>query len=65
VGLVEQGLATTPRVFLALNDKLLVAGVGDTLEGGFRLDAILPNELVFTHVQRNLQLRMPLQGASS
>jgi hypothetical protein len=54
-----------PQVFLSVGDKLLVAAPGDALEGGFRLDAVKPTELVFIHVQQGVTVRMPLSGAPS
>jgi hypothetical protein len=57
--------ANQPKVFLSLGEKLIVAGAGDTVEGGFRLDTIRATELVFTHVQLGQTVRMPLSGAPS
>lgn len=62
VGLLDDKGAVKPRVFISLGDKLLIASVGDTLEGGFRLDAITAQELVFTHIQNNVLLRLDVQG---
>lgn len=63
VGLLDDKGAVKPRVFLSLGDKLLIVSAGDALEGGFRLDAITAQELVFTHVQNNVTLRLDVQGA--
>lgn len=65
VGLLDEGAGAKPRVFLSLGDKLLVASAGESLEGGFRLDAISGQELVFTHLQQNITLRLSVQGGSS
>jgi hypothetical protein len=65
VGLIDDPKVGRLRVFLSLNDKLLVASAGDTLEGGFRLDSISPQEIVFTHIERNVTLKLSVQGASS
>ncbi|RZS58017.1 hypothetical protein [Sphaerotilus mobilis] len=65
VGMLETLPSKKPQVFLSVGDKLLVAGPGDALEGGFRLDAIKPTELVFIHVQQGVTVRMPLSGAPS
>ena len=54
-----------PKERLSVGDKLLVAAAGDALDGGFRLDAIKPTELVFIHVQQGVTVRMPLSGAPS
>ncbi len=65
VGLLDEGSAAKPRVFLSLGDKLLVAGVGDTLEGGYQLVAITTQELVFNHVQNNVTLKLVVTGGRS
>lgn len=57
---VDPGQPTT--VFLTMGNALLNAHPGDTLDGGFRLESIGPRELVFLHVQRNVTLRMPIEG---
>lgn len=65
VGMLDEGPKAKPRVFLSLGDKLLVAGVGDTLEGGYKLTAISGQELVFTHVQNNVTLKLVVAGGTS
>lgn len=65
VGLLDEGRGGKPRVFLSLGDKLLVAGVGDRLEGGYQLVAISAQELVFQHVQNNVTLKLAVAGGSS
>jgi hypothetical protein len=65
VGMLETLPSARPQVFLSVGDKLLVAAAGDSLEGGFRLEAIKPTELVFIHVQQGVTVRMPLSGAPS
>ncbi|MDP4300546.1 hypothetical protein [Leptothrix discophora] len=65
VGMLETLPSAKPQVFLSVGDKLLVAGPGDALEGGFRLESIKPTELVFIHVQQGVTVRMPLSGAPS
>lgn len=65
VGMLETLPGKKPQVFLSVGDKLLVAAPGEALEGGFRLDAIKPTELVFIHVQQGVTVRMPLSGAPS
>lgn len=57
---VDPGRPTT--VFLSSGNALLNANPGDTLDGGFKLESIGPRELVFVHVQRNVTLRMPIEG---
>ena len=57
---VDPGRPTT--VFLNVGNALINANPGDTLDGGFRLESIGPRELVFVHVQRNVTLRMPIEG---
>lgn len=52
-------------VFLGLAGALLHARVGDTLEGGFRLESIGQRELSFLHLQQNVTLRMPIAGDPS
>jgi hypothetical protein len=61
VGLLDEGKAAKPRVFLALGDKLIVADTGQVLEGGFRLDSISGQELVFTHMQQQKTLHLSVQ----
>lgn len=61
----DEGRGSTPRVFLTLGDKLLVAGVGDVLEGGFRLVAISGQELVFNHLKDNVTLKLAVAGGPS
>jgi len=63
--MLDEGPKAKPRVFLSLGDKLLVAGVGDTLEGGYKLTAISGQELVFTHVQNNVTLKLVVAGGTS
>ncbi len=65
VGMLETLPSARPQVFLSVGDKLLIASPGDALEGGFRLEAIKPTELVFIHVQQGVTVRMPLSGAPS
>jgi hypothetical protein len=65
VGMLDEGPKAKPRVFLSIGDKLLVAGVGDTLEGGYKLTAISGQELVFTHVQNNVTLKLVVAGGTS
>ncbi len=65
VGLLDDKGAVKPRVFLSIGDKLLIASAGDVLEGGFRLDAISAQELIFTHIQNNVTLRLDVQGGKS
>lgn len=65
VGLLDEAQPGGARVFLAVGDKLLVAGPGDVLDGGFRLDEIRATELVFTHVQLGRTVRLPLAGVPS
>jgi hypothetical protein len=62
VGLLDDKGAVKPRVFLSFGEKLLIVSAGDSLEGGFRLDAITAQELVFTHIQNNVTLRLDVQG---
>jgi hypothetical protein len=57
---VDPGRPTT--VFLNLGNALINASPGDTLDGGFRLESVGPKELVFVHVQRNVTVRMPIEG---
>lgn len=54
-----------PTVFLGLGNALIHARAGDTLEGGFRLEAIGRRELSFVHLQQNLTLRLPIDGDPS
>lgn len=65
VGLMDAGAGAKPQVFLALQDRLLVASPGDVLDGGFRLDAVNARELSFTHLASNVTLRMSVTGAPS
>jgi hypothetical protein len=62
---MDEGPRGRPKVFLALGDRLLMAAVGDTLDGGWRLVAISAQELVFTHAQNNLTLKLPVAGGST
>jgi hypothetical protein len=61
--LAEAGQPAT--VFLALGEQLIQARAGETLEGGFRLESIAARELVFLHLQRNLTVRLPVEGEPS
>lgn len=65
VGLMESGAGAKPQVFLAVQDRLLVASPGDVLEGGFRLDAVNARELSFTHLSSNATLKLSVMGAPS
>jgi len=65
VGLLDEGGGAKPRVFLSLGEKLIVAGVGDVVEGGYRLVAISGQELVFQHLQNNVTLRLAVAQGSS
>jgi hypothetical protein len=65
VGMLDDPSGKRQRVFLSLGDKLLVAGPGDVLEGGFRLDSIGAQELVFVHVQQNVSVRLSATGGPS
>ncbi len=60
IGLLDEGRGKPMRVFLSLGDKLLVAGVGDQLDGGFTLVNISGQELVFNHPRTNTALRLAL-----
>jgi hypothetical protein len=53
-----------PSIFLALGDRVIVAKLGDTVEGGFRLDAATNRELTFVHIQQNATLRLSVTGGS-
>jgi hypothetical protein len=61
--LLEKGQPAS--VFLGLGEKLIQARVGDTLEGGYRLDGIAPRELTFMHLQMNVTVRMAVDGDPS
>jgi hypothetical protein len=61
LGMVNEKNAPA-QVFLALGGALITAKVGDTLEGGFRLDSIAPRELVFTHLQQQVAVRFGIDG---
>ncbi len=54
--------ADSPSVFLAMGERLIVAKIGDTLDGGFRLDTVTPREITFTHIQQNVTLRLSVTG---
>ena len=54
----------SPSVFLVLGERLIVARSGDTVEGGFRLDAVSAAELTFVHVERNVTLRLSVAKGS-
>lgn len=51
-------------VFLALGANLITARPGETIDGGFRLDAIAPRELTFTHLATRSTVRMAIEGES-
>ena len=65
VGLMESGANAKPQVFLAIQDRLLVASPGDVLDGGFRLDSVTARELSFTHLSSNVTLKLSVTGAPS
>lgn len=58
----EQG--ASPSVFLVLGERLIVARSGDTVDGGFRLDAVSAAELTFVHLERNVTLRLSVAKGS-
>ena len=41
---------------------LITARPGDTLDGGFRLDALTTRELTFTHLATQKTVRMAIEG---
>ena len=61
--LLEKGQPAS--VFLGLGEKLIQARVGDTLDGGYRLESIAPRELTFKHLQMNVTVRMAVDGDPS
>ena len=65
VGLLADPSAPKTRVFLSLGEKLLVASPGDVLEGGFRLESIGAQELVFVHLQQNVTVKLSAAGGQS
>lgn len=50
------------KVFLSLGTALVTAKEGDTLDGGYRLERITPNELVFMNLQRQQTVRLGVDG---
>ncbi len=65
VGFIEPKPGVKPSIFLSLGDKLLVASEGDTLEGGYRLESISANELVFFSSQWNNTTKLSIEGGRS
>ena len=61
VGLLQEK-GTASSVFLALGPALITARPGDTLDGGFRLDALTTRELTFTHLATQKTVRMAIEG---
>lgn len=61
VGLLQEK-GTASSVFLALGPSLVTARAGDTLDGGFRLDALTTRELTFTHLATQKTVRMAIEG---
>ena len=65
VGLVEKG-TPKPQAFLARGDELLVVSQGDMLDNGaYRIDAVTPTQIVFTHVPTNTKQIISLSGGAS
>lgn len=48
--------------FLGLGTALVTARPGDNLDGGWRLDAIAPRELTFTHLATRTAVRLAVEG---
>jgi hypothetical protein len=65
VGLIEPKAGEKPSVFLSLGDKLLVASVGEPLEGGFRIESITATEIVFFNPQWNNTTKLSIEGEKS
>ena len=59
---VMRSKGTASSVFLALGPALITARPGDTLDGGFRLDALTTRELTFTHLATQKTVRMAIEG---
>jgi hypothetical protein len=65
IGMMQDLRAGKPSVFLAVGERLIVATVGQVVEGGFRLESISPNELLFVHQETNKSTRVALMGERS
>lgn len=61
LGLLAERDGSQPQVFLLKGDKLIVAHVGDVLEGGFRLDAVQPRGLRFVRPSDNVTLTLSVE----
>lgn len=61
LGMLAERDGSQPQVFLLKGDKLIVARVGDVLEGGFRLDAVQPRGLRFVRPSDNVTLTLSVE----
>ncbi|MFM2055786.1 MAG: hypothetical protein RLY71_171 [Pseudomonadota bacterium] len=61
LGMLAERDGSQPQVFLLKGDKLIVAHVGDVLEGGFRLDAVQPRGLRFVRPSDNVTLTLSVE----
>jgi hypothetical protein len=61
VGMLSERDGGDARVFLMLGDKMLMARRGETLEGGWRLDIISPQELQFVRPLDNTTLKLSVE----
>lgn len=65
-GMLAERDGSDARVFLMMGDKMIMARVGDILEGGFRLEEIMARELRFVRSADKLTLRLSIEeGISS
>jgi hypothetical protein len=61
VGMLSERDGGDARVFLMLGDKMLMARRGETLDGGWRLDTISPQELQFVRPSDNTTLKLSVE----
>lgn len=61
LGMLAERDGSDARVFLMMGDKLIMARVGDVVEGGFRLDHIAARELRFVRPSDNLTLKLSVE----
>jgi hypothetical protein len=61
VGMLAERDGGDARVFLMLGDKMLMARLGESLEGGWRLDTISSRELQFVRPSDNTTLKLSVE----
>jgi hypothetical protein len=61
LGMLAERDGSDARVFLMMGDKMIMARVGDVLDGGYRLEHIAARELRFVRPIDNLTLKLSVE----